>query len=239
MLNTIFLILIGIGLVSIIYRKFTNKSVDDVIDEIFERPSDLLKSKKVKVDEDFKTFSETTDTSLSFSKVDKDDVRNLKKHIQQHSPVIKLEVFEELFADFQLAGKDGKAIDSDDKNLDIAPDDYLKKYDGYVDDWDSCARVYTGRIHRSNSFEFTMEEFLVFLDEYIEEIESGNYEEQTSLEDFTNWVYDTHGMSFEEAAGGGSCETYNVHGNNSKEYTVFTSHMHEQRSYELEIIIVP
>tara|TARA_B100001093_G_scaffold275829_1_gene263584 strand:- start:691 stop:1425 length:735 start_codon:yes stop_codon:yes gene_type:complete len=76
MTDTIFIILIVIGLVSIIYRKFTNKSVEDVVDDIFERPSDLLKSKKVKVD--------------------KDDVRNLKKHIQQHSPELPKKIVQEI-----------------------------------------------------------------------------------------------------------------------------------------------
>lgn len=193
---------------------------------------------EIKYDEDeVKRENIDFDNDSSSYKVDTDDVRNLKRQIQQRNSVIKLNVFEELIADFQLADKNGEAVNSDDQNLETNSEDYLKNYDGYVDDWDSSARVYTGRISRNNSFKFSLDEFLVFLDEFIEEIESGDYGDQTSLEDFTNWVYDTHGMSFEEAAGGGSCEAFTAYGDNSKEYRVFTSHMHEQRAYDLEIII--
>lgn len=59
MLEIIFYIIIGIGLVSIIYRKLTNKSIDDLVDEIFDKSSDLLKSKKIKVEKKFKSFTET------------------------------------------------------------------------------------------------------------------------------------------------------------------------------------
>ena len=45
-----------------------------------------------------------------------------------------------------------------------------------------------------------------------------------------------HGMSFEESAGGGSCEEYTVWGKNDK-YIVSTDIMHEQKVYELEILI--
>jgi len=70
-----------------------------------------------------------------------------------------------------------------------------------------------------------------YLDEFIEE-----EDKEGDLEDFVLWAYDMHGMSFEESAGGGSCQQYTAWGKND-EYMVSENIMHDQRVYDLKILI--
>ncbi|MDB2321642.1 hypothetical protein N9V34_01850 [Flavobacteriaceae bacterium] len=166
--------------------------------------------------------------------IDTEDVRNMKEYLLNNKTVIKLNVFEELRADFQLMNEKGNVISPTSKNLKI-----LKEvdYDNYEDDWDKNATTYYGRIERNNSFEFNQDDFLKYLNEFIEEIDSDLYDDETSLEDFVNWGLNEYGMEFEESAGGGSGETFTAYGDDSKEYLVCNSYMHEQNVYDLEIEI--
>ncbi len=170
--------------------------------------------------------------------IDTEDVRNLKEYLLNNKTIIELNVFEERRADFQLMDDNGNIFSPNDKDLEVLED---VDYSIYDEDWDKNATTYYGRIQRDDTFEFNQDEFLYWLDEFIEEgIESGEYD--ASLEEFVNWTQDgsrssyENGFDLEESAGGGSCETFTAYGN-SKGYLVQNQYLHEQNVYDLEIVI--
>ena len=125
-------------------------------------------------------------------------------------------------------GGDGKVYSPDDDGLRIDGELDLNNEDS---SWKKGGEIYHDRISRDQWFEFEKDEFIEFLDQFIEE---GH--EEDDLEEFSYWVIDTHGMWFEECAGGGSCEQFIAWGQKGK-YLVDKYKMHDQKLYELKISI--
>lgn len=141
--------------------------------------------------------------------------------------IIKLNVIEEIESSFQIMDQDGSVYSPSDEGL------LLDESSDLNDDinWEQNENIYRGIISRDQWLEFPKDEFIEFLDEFIEE----GYEDD-DLEEFAYWAYDTHGMYFEECAGGGSCEQYKAWGQKG-EYLVSKDMMHDQCEYKLKIII--
>lgn len=152
----------------------------------------------------------------------------LKEFLISNNCTIKLKVFEELDSSFQIRDSDGNVFSPNDSALRI--DEETDLNDDELS-WNKGEKIYRDRIFRDQSFEFEKNEFIEYLDEFIEE---GHEEED--LEEFSYWVYDKHGMSFEECAGGGSCEQMYAYGQ-KENYLVDQYIMHEQNVYELRISI--
>ena len=155
-------------------------------------------------------------------------VSEVKELLISNNCTVKLNVFEELDSSFQIMDSDGNEFSPNDSALRIDEGADLNDDDR---SWKKGGKIYRDRIFRDQSFEFETDEFLEFLDEFIEE---GH--EEDDLEEFSYWAYDTHGMSFEECAGGGGCEQMYAYGQ-KEEYLVDQYLMHEQKVYKLKISI--
>ena len=160
--------------------------------------------------------------------INSENVLAVKEFLISNSCTIKLNVIEELYSSFQIMDNNGNVYSPNDKDLSV--DDGADLNEELVS-WKKKEKIYIGRITRNQWFEFPLDDFLEYLDEFIEE-----EDKEGDLEDFVLWAYDMHGMSFEESAGGGSCEQYTAWGKND-EYMVSENIMHDQRVYDLKILI--
>ena len=155
------------------------------------------------------------------------NISTIKEFLLSNECKIKLNVYEELYSSFQIMDDNGTVYSPNDEGLEV----YDEEEDGEDINWVKNEKIYIGSITRDEWAEFPKEDFFEFLDEFLEE-EDG----EQDLEDFAHWAYDMHGMSFEQSADG-LAEQYTAWSLNGEKYLVSQDRMHDQRVYELKIVI--